>query len=255
MRVNQDRRSQIVDLINKNRTVTNAELMERFGISIETVRRDLRYLEEEGCLERVYGGAVKKAFLGAEPLYASREMENHAEKSAIAAEAEKLIQQDDAVFFDLGTTVLLLAKQLNREKKLTAFTNALRTAIALTEDPNADVLLLGGQLRPHELTVSGRYAEEFMQNFNVDKAFIGFAGITEDGITDFHVTEADLRRMVIRNARQVIAMSDSSKFGIRTMNNICALKDIDILITDDKAPVDLLRKIEKAGVRVILVKP
>ena len=252
--MNQERRNQIIDLINKNRTVTNAELMEHFGISIETVRRDLNDLEKRGYLERVYGGAIKKSFRGEEPLYDSREVENHAEKRVIAAEAEKLIQQNDAVFFDLGTTVLLLAKLLSREKKVTAFTNSLRTAIALTEATNAEVLLLGGQLRPHELTVSGHYAEELMQNFNVDKAVIGLAGITEDGITDFHIAEANLRRQVIKNARQVIALADFSKFGVRTMNNVCELSDIDILITDEKAPADLLRKIEKAGVRTIIAK-
>ena len=252
--MNQERRNLITELVNRNRTVSNAELMERFGISIETVRRDLAYLEKKGCLERVYGGAVKKSFRGEEPLYTSREEENRREKSLIAAEAEKLIQPNDAVYFDLGTTVLLLAKQVGPDKKMTAFTNSLRTAAVLSETPGADVMLLGGKVRPHELTVSGYFAETLMQNFNVDKAFIGVAGITEDGVTDFHIAEANLRRLVIKNARQVIVLADYSKFGVRTMNNICALKDIDLLITDEKAPADLLKKIEKAGVRTLVAK-
>ncbi len=251
--MNQDRRKQITDLINKNGTVSNAELMERFGISIETVRRDLSYLEKKGCLERVYGGAVKMAFRGEEPLYINREVENLAEKTAIAAEAEKLIFPNDAVYFDLGTTVLMLAKQLDPSKKVTAFTNSLRTAVALSESPAADVIMLGGQLRPNELTVSGHFSEHLMQNFNVDKAFIGAAGITEDGLTDYHIGEANLRRIIIKNARQVIVLADYSKFGVRTMNNICPLEDIDILITDKKAPADLLKRVEKAGVRTIVV--
>ena len=93
-----------------------------------------------------------------------------------------------------------------------------------------------------------------MRQFNVDKAFIGVAGITEDGISDFNIEEASLRRQVIRNARQVIALADHSKFGIRAVSNICPLADIDVLITDEKAPANLLARIEKSGVRVVIVK-
>lgn len=252
--MNQERRKQIVELINQNRTVTNGELMERFGISIETVRRDLAYLERQGCLERVYGGAVKKTFLNIEPEYANREQENRSEKLAIAREAEGLIHSGDAVFFDLGTTVRLLAQALGQDKKkdITVFTNALRTAMMLSEDGKCRVILPGGQLRSGELAVSGFLAEETMRQFNVDKAFIGVAGITEEGITDFHLEEANLRRQVIRNAHQVIVLADYSKFGIRAVSNICSLRDIDILITDEKAPPDMLALLAKNEVRVVI---
>ena len=103
-------------------------------------------------------------------------------------------------------------------------------------------------------SVAGPLSEDNMRQFNVDKAFIGVAGITEDGISDFNIEEASLRRQVIRNARQVIALADHSKFGIRAVSNICALSDIDVLITDEKAPANLLARIEKSGVRVVIVK-
>ena len=252
--MNHERRSQIVELINKNGMIKNAELMDRFGISIETVRRDLEYLERQGYLERVYGGAVQKTFLGAEPEYTNREKEHYQEKNAIAAEAARLVQPNDAVFLDLGTTVLTLAQHLKTGKRMTVFTNALRTAITLIEVPECEVILPGGQLRPQELSVSGFPAELNMQQFNIDKAFIGVAGITERGITDFHIGEANLRRQVIKNARQVIVLADYSKIGVRAMNNVCPLQDVDILITDEKAPEELLRKFEKNGVRVIVAK-
>lgn len=252
--MNQERRSQIIELIRENRIVKNTELMERFGISIETVRRDLQYLEEQGILERVYGGAVKKTFLNTEPDYANREQENFPEKKAIAAEAQKLILPKDTVFFDLGTTVMLVARMLEKDKPITAFTNALRTALVLSETDGCEVVLPGGKLRAKELSVAGPLSEENMRQFNVDKAFIGVAGITENGISDFNIEEASLRRQVIRNARQVIALADHSKFGIRAVSNICSLSDIDVLVTDDKAPANLLAHIEKCGVRVIVVK-
>ena len=92
--------------------------MEKFNISIETVRRDLAYLEERGFLERVYGGAVRKSFMNSEPEYISREKESSGEKVAIAKEAEKLIHSNDTVFFDLGTTVQLIAQNLGDNKTI-----------------------------------------------------------------------------------------------------------------------------------------
>ncbi|MBO5060965.1 MAG: DeoR/GlpR transcriptional regulator [Clostridia bacterium] len=249
--MNQERRDKIAEMLERQHTIKNTELMERFGISIETVRRDLAYLEEQGFLERVYGGAVRKRFMNAEPGYTNREKENSSEKLMIAHEAEKLIHQNDTVFFDLGTTVLSLARNIDSGKDITAFTNSLRTAIVLSEK-GCDVIIPGGQLRAGEFAVSGSLAESGMQQFNIDKAIIGVAGITESGITDFVLKEASLRRQVIKNARKVIALADFSKFGVRAMCNVCPLADIDVLITDEKAPSDMLKEFEKKGIKIIV---
>ena len=251
--MNQERRKNIVELLEQRGTITNSELMENFNISIETVRRDLAFLEKEGFLERVYGGAVKKRFMNAEPDYANREKENSAEKNAIAKETEKLLKVNDTVFFDVGTTVLLLARFLDKKKDIKAFTNSLRTAIVLSEK-GFDVILPGGNLRSGEFSVSGSIAENNFSLFNIETAIIGAAGITEDGITDFIPEEAGLRQKAINNANKVIVVADYSKFGIRAMCNICKISDIDVLVTDDKAPKTLLLRIEKMGVKVIIAK-
>ena len=158
------------------------------------------------------------------------------------------------MFFDLGTTVMLMAKLIADDYPITAFTNALRTAQVLSDKSGCDVIIPGGKLRGKELAVSGSLAEETMRQFNLDKVFIGVAGITEDGITDFNIEEAGLRRQVIRNARQVIVLADSSKFGIRAVSNICPVSDIDILITDSGAPTNLLSRLEKSGVRIVIAE-
>ncbi len=251
--MNQARRNKIVALLDEQGTVTNAELIDTFGISIETVRRDLAYLEECGLLERVYGGAVKKRLISVEPKYNSRENENEREKTAIACEAEKMISSNESVFFDLGTTVLSIARRLDEKKKIRAFTNSLRSALALSEK-GQEVTITGGRLRGGEFSVSGSIAEETMKHFNIDKAIIGVAGITEDGITDFIPEEAFIREKVIKNAKKVIAVADYSKFGIRVTCNVCAIEDIDVLITDEKAPKKLLKALEKKGVQVVIAK-
>lgn len=252
--MNQDRRNQIIDLITQQRTINNNDLMERFGISIETVRRDLKHLEQQGILKCVYGGAVLNTSLGNEPEYARRVKDRFREKSAIAAAAARLVSPGDAIYLGVGTTVECMAQHLKNHKELTVFTNSVRTAIALSSCPGCSVFLSGGQLRPNELTLSGFPAEENFDHFNVDKAFIGIGGITGTHVTDFHVGEARLHARLIRNARQSIVLADSSKLGVRAMTNICPLEAVSTIITDSAAPKPLIRDIERAGVQVIVAE-
>ncbi len=250
--MNQERRSKIVETINKNGTISNDEIMSTFGVSIETVRRDLAYLEERGMLERVYGGAVKKKFMSVEPKYLSRETVNTIEKQLIAKQAEKFILNGETLFFDLGTTVQLIANYLDSKKQITAFTNSIRTAISLADNKQT-VIIPGGKVRGGEYAVSGSIAEDCMANYNVDKAFIGVGGITEDGVTDFVIDEAHLRSKIIKSAEKVIAVADFSKIGVKAPCRVCNVEDIDVLITDKKAPQKLLEKLEKKGVQLVVV--
>ena len=250
--MNHERRSKIIELLNKQNTITNAELMETFNISIETVRRDLAYLEERGLIDKVYGGAVRKSYMKVEPAYLKREKENATEKTQIAKVCEALIQPNDSVFFDTGSTVLLVARFLDVNKGNTTFTNSLRTAIELS-DKGVNVVIPGGELRSGEFSLSGSLTESNMLSFNIDKAIIGVGGITENGITDYIIKEASIRSQIIKNAQTVIAICDYSKFGIRAICNICNIEDIDVLITDKNAPKDIIKLIEKKGVEVIIV--
>lgn len=249
-----ERHSQIVAMLNRQGMVKNSQLIEAFGISIETVRRDLEILEQQGYLRRVYGGAVANVSLRSEPEYASRSKVNSREKNAIASAAAELIDPEDTIYLGVGTTVQAMAQYMKGLGELTVFTNALRTAVEVSEIPGCSVILPGGQLRSKELTLSGFPAEENLSHFNVDKAFVGIGGITEEGVTDFHIGEAQLHRLFIRNARQAIVLADSSKLGIRAMNNVCPLEQIDIVITDFGASKQAVRALEKAGVRVIVAQ-
>lgn len=252
--MNHERRNQIIEMINEKRTLKNSELIERFGISIETVRRDLEYLERQGYLQRVYGGAILKTSFGTEPEYASRFEENLDKKKAIAAAAAKLIGADDCIFLGVGTTVQSIVQYLGEVQSLTVFSNSLRTAIALTEIPGCSIVLPGGQIRAKELSLSGFPAEENMEQFNVSKAFIGVGGITEAGVTDFHMGEARLHRQMIENAGQTIVLADSGKFGIRGMTTVCPMEKVDILITDDGVAPKYVKAFEQLGVQVIVAK-
>lgn len=246
------RHKQIIEMISRQGTVKNPELMERFGISIETVRRDLEVLEQQGYLRRVYGGAVVNMSLRSEPEYASRTKNYYEEKNAIAAAAAALVSPEDTIYMGVGTTVQAMVQHMKALGEVTVFTNALRTAVELSELPGCTVILPGGQLRSKELTLSGFPAEENLVHFNVDKAFVGIGGITEEGVTDFHIGEARLHRQLIKNARQAIALADSSKLGVRAMNNVCTLQEIDIVITDSKVSKQTVKMLEQAGIKVIV---
>lgn len=249
--MNRDRRQKIADIVLQNGSIKNEEIMEGFNVSIETVRRDLAFLEKQGVIERVYGGAVKKNYYQTEPAYALRESKKSLEKKAIALKAEEFICENDVVFFDIGTTVLALANVLNANKKITAFTNAIRTALTLT-DKCAQVIIPGGKIRPKELAVSGALATDNIKEFNIEKAFVGVAGIDENGVTDFFEDEARIRRAIIENAKKVIVLADSTKFSVRAVCNVCPLSKIDVVITDDKTDKKVLEKIKAQGVEVII---
>ena len=251
--MNIERRNKIVELINKQGSVTNTQLINEFGISIETLRRDLDFLQKRGVIDKVYGGAVKKRYLATEPEYDSRKRVNFDEKKRIAPAVNDLINVGDSIYFDVGTTVLEVAKALDNSKNLTCFTNALRTAIELC-DKDFNVVLTGGNVRKGEYAVSGSISEKTLSDFNIDKAIIGAGGITEDGITDYIVSEASIRSKMIENARTVILVADNSKFGVKALCKICPISSIDYLITDTSAPKSILKAIEQQGVKIIIVK-
>jgi len=154
----------------------------------------------------------------------------------------------------VGTTVQSMVQYMKNLGPITVFTNAMRTAVELSEIPGCTVILPGGQVRAQELTLSGFPAEDNLRHFNVDKAFIGIGGITEDGITDFHIGEAQLHRQLVLNARQAIALADSSKLGLRAMNNVCTLDQIGLVITDSNASKQSVKALQAAGTKVIVAK-
>ncbi len=249
----EERRARIIELLKHERTLKVTSLIEQFNVSIETVRRDLEYLEANGFLKRVYGGAIRTDAFGDEPAYEKREVKNLAAKKAIAIEAARLIEDGDTVFFDIGTTCLEVAKLLSDKRDLNIITNSFMIAKEMTAFPNCRVFLLGGELRKGELSVSGFLSGSNVDCFNADKAVIGAGGITvEAGITDYHPEEASVRRKMIERSKYSIVVADSSKFGVVAMNSVCPLGKIGVVITDAALPKDFRRTLDKASVPFVV---
>ena len=251
-----ERRKDIVEKIQKLKTVKVQDLMKEYQVSIETIREDLAFLEEKGYLHRVYGGAVLHEYYS--PLemgHRQREQLNSREKQAIGKIASSLINDVDSVFIDYGTTTIEAVRNLAGKKNLTVLTNAVPIAQELAQiSRNAigwKIILLGGELREDELTVYGDIAVSVLKNFNVAKALIGAGGIDlKSGLTNYFYEDAGIHRLAIEQANTVIALAAHDKFGVITLNRICAVEDLDILVTDWKVPKNILEEYRALGITV-----
>ena len=248
------RKDTILQLLAENRIMKAGEFAELFQVSMETIRRDLNELEDMKLIRRVHGGAMLYTEYGNEPDYTYRTSENYSEKMAIAKKAAELVNDGDSIIIDLGTTTLELARFLKEKKDLTIFTNSLKIAYELMAEEDITVILLGGKVRHGEGTTSGYWAEEMISEFFVDKLFMGVGAITSsDGIMDYHMEEANFRRHCIKQAKQVIALADYSKFGIKALNQVCKAEAIDYVVTDEKADKKIVKELKTLGIQVITV--
>lgn len=247
------RKDKIIKLISENRMMKAHELAEYFQVSMETVRRDLTELEAEGIIRRVHGGAVLNMSHSLEPDFSYREIKNFEEKILIGKKAVSFVEEGDTIIIDLGTTTLEFARFLKGKKNVTVLTNSLKIAIELMDDSGITVIILGGVVRRGEGTTSGYWAEDVVDQFHVEKLFLGVGSMEpEKGIMDYHIEETNLRRHYLKHTKQVIALADYTKFGITALNKVCATEQVDILVTDERADKKMLKQFRERGVTVVL---
>lgn len=251
----QERRNKVMELLHDEGIVKVSELMRLFNVSIETVRRDLEYMEEHGMLSRVYGGAVPAQPRATEPSYSTREIKHFKEKKAIGEKAVELVRDEDVIAVDIGTTTLEFAKALVGKRRVTVLTNSMKIAMILSEDSNIRVIMLGGEVRGGECSVSGYMTDDNVGRFITDKYFLGVGGLSlTKGITDYHMAESNHRRIVIANTQKVIAIADHSKVGAVAMNKICGLEQVDTIVTDLDVDSVVVEKLTGMDIEVIQVK-
>lgn len=251
-----ERLDKIMKQIHTDGMVNAGKLAKQFQVSVETIRRDLETLENQGALKRVYGGAISNVSKGVERQYTSRELLRTAEKQAIALRAADLIKDGDTIVMDLGTTTLEVAKCLASKQYLTCLTNSLPVGMQMVKNDSCRVFMLGGQLRKGDYSTSGFMADGGLENFRVDKAIIGASGISvKNGVMDYHVEEAKVRRKMIEISEQVILVADSSKFGASTFVQICELDSIDQIITDWRIDPKTVQDIQASQTQVIVAMP
>lgn len=253
------RDSQLRDLIDRRGFAAVSEIAAELGVSEITVRRDLTRLESQGVLVRTHGGALagkvgsSDSFDSDEPSFEARRRRHADAKSRIGAAAAALIRPGATIGIDVGTTALELARQLAVRGDIKIFTNSVRAASLLADGP-APVYLPGGLLRAKELSIHGSIAIAQLRHYWFDLAFIGFSGLTDQGLFDYSLEDTEIKRVYIERAAEIVALCDSSKFGRLSMARVGTLEEIDILITDAPPPEALRIALERADVRIIVAE-
>lgn len=248
-----ERHKKILAILEENTFVKSAELIKLFGVSVETVRRDLEFLESEGELKRVHGGAVKDKIDAKATTLSTRERLHNAEKVEIAQKALSFISEESVIALDNGTTTLEIARLLTDHfTRLTVLTNSLSVVEALAEADDYTVILLGGIVDGRDKSMKGPLVEEYINRFYIDTAFISVTGISLiEGATDFQMEAIPVQQKMIDRSRQTILLADSSKFGVASMMKVCELKAADAIVTDDKLKDAVVERYSELNINVI----
>lgn len=251
--LNEERRRAILRVIQRDGRVLVSTIAEQFDVSPVTARNDLALLHRRGLIQRVHGGAIAAGFASEDPALSQKAALHSREKVAIAEAAARLVRAHETVVLDSGSTTTALARLLTRISPLTVITNAVNIATDLSGS-SVQVILTGGTLRENSFSLVGPLAEETLAQLNADRCFLGVDGIDPvHGITTPNMHEAKVNRMMISISREVTVVTDSSKFGRRSLTQIAPVRSIHRLITDIAAPVADVKRLQDAGIEVILV--
>lgn len=229
------------------------DLRKSLKVSVATIRRDLEVLEEQGKVRRVHGGAVSTESRLEESVFDDKTSQLSKEKVRIAEKAYAMIEKEESIFIDGGSTTLFLARMLCDRNDLTVVTNSLRAASELAEI-GPRVILTGGELRRISQTMVGPLTSAVLGQVRVDKAFMGTMGFClTNGLTTTDPNEAYVKNLVAEHANQVILLADSSKAEKVCFARVSDWDKVDSLISDDKLPQSFVKSLRKRGPKVQLV--
>jgi DeoR family glycerol-3-phosphate regulon repressor len=243
---------EIIDIARREGKVTVEGLAERFGVTLQTIRRDLAELADSGRLERVHGGAILPS--GTTNIgYEHRRSLNQAGKVDIARACAAELPDNCSVFLNIGTTTEAVAVALRNHQDVLAITNNMNVATILADAPQCRVIVTGGELRRSDGGLVGPLTAAAVHQFKVDHAVIGCSAIDQDGdILDFDIQEVDVTRAIIRQARSVVLVADHTKLDRKAPARIASLADVDCFVTDRPLPAALARACAGWGTRVIV---
>ena len=249
------RQPEILDLVRRDGKVTVEGLAEHFGVTLQTIRRDLSDLAEAGRLERVHGGAVLASSttnIG----YAERRSLNTEAKARIARACARLIPGNISLFLNIGTSTEAVAHELIHHQGLMVVTNNMNVANILVANDNCRIIVAGGDLRRADGGLVGSIAETSILQFKFDLAVISCSALDQDGdILDFDLDEVRVSRAIIRQSRRVILVADHTKFTRTAPAKIASLADVDVFVTDRALPAPLAEACRGWSTDVLVATP
>lgn len=228
----EERYEGILKILDKQETVTLSQIVETFGVSMETARRDLRIMEERQMIKKIYGGAIRYNFIGnGYSIYKDRSETDYDEKVAIARKCAEYVHNGETIFLGAGTTALEVAKQLKNKKDLSIVTFSLRNAVELI-DTDFSIYFLGGKILNSEWHTITSIPESILKSFYCSKGIIGSLGISaKHGITDSPIEYSDIVYSILQRCERVYYVGANSKFGIVQPGAMCPLSQVDIIFT------------------------
>ena len=250
----EERQQAIAGLVAARGRMSVTALADRYGVTTETVRRDLAHLERLGLVRRVHGGAIPAASLTvAEPALSEREHTRAESKDRIAAAATTLLPPTGgSVLFDAGTTTGRIVAALPPEVDLTVVTNSVPIAARLAAMSAVQLHLLGGRVRGVTQAAVGAEALSVLSTLHVDVAFIGTNALSiEHGLSTPDADEAAIKRAMVRAADRVVVVADSTKIGRRNLVSFASLDPVDVLVTDTDLDETDCRQLIEHGIEVM----
>lgn len=251
-----ERQQQILEYVNRKKSISVQELSRLLYVSAATVRRDLSQMEQEGLLKRSHGGACSYGGRNAESALRVREQENLKQKKQIASLALDFIRSHSSIFMDSSTTSGAVIPMLRQFRYLTVITNGLKNALALSALPDITIYMTGGLVNTHSNSVVGSDAVGYAANMNTELALISCSGISLDsGVTEASPEQAKVKQMMLRHAKIKVLLCDHSKFGHAFLSKSCDLAQLDYILTDRKPPEEYIQAAAPSGCEILWENP
>ncbi len=243
------RQSKLLEQVRAHGSVTVEALAEQFGVTLQTVRRDVALLADSGLVVRFHGGARVPGSTTENIAYRQRQQLNEAAKLRIARDVAKAVPAGSSLIINIGTTTEAIARELLNHQGLRVITNNLNVAAILSGNADCEVIVAGGVVRGRDRGIVGEATVDFIQQFKVDIALIGISAIEADGsLRDFDYREVKVAQTILAQSRQVWLAADHSKFNRPAMVELARLDQVDRLFTDLPPPQPFPRLLADAGV-------
>lgn len=245
------RKPEIIAIARREGKVTVEGLVEHFGVTPQTIRRDLSELSDAGELERVHGGAILPSTT-VNIAYNERRMLNQAPKVDIARACAKRIPNDCAIFLNIGTTTEAVATELLNHEGLLVVTNNVNIASILSASDQIDVVVTGGQLRRSDGGLIGAIAQSSIQQFRFDYAIIGCSALRRNGdLMDFDMQEVSVSKAIIEQSDHIILVADNSKFDRKAPAFVASMESISTVVTDGELPPECKSQCDASGTEIV----
>lgn len=251
----EERRAVLIQKLKTSGYIEASEMANQVGVSGITLRRDLQEMENEGLIIRVRGGAVRRdQGVTIELPYDLKKNQNFLEKKRIGEKAAEFVDSGDTIILDAGSTTYALAEFLLPKNRIVVVTNDLHITLKLASNPDINLISTGGIVRSNVFSFQGFQVESFIRSLSVDKTFLGADAVHPDGtISNVNLDEVPIKQAMVKAAKKVFLLANSTKFEKKGFAKVCNLSEIDTLIVDSGISKEKIEQFSSMGVKVIVV--